>query len=744
METESPQLAIAAQVSLLQKCLSAVSRILRTDGSSLLAAKLLVISRNLHRALGKDGGGDDILTSVGDRLASLRQKLLRRIDRRFKRSSETSSDLVEDMAAFSLATSSLATDVVRHFQHLRLQSIGRSGEKAIDAANRLKVYLNTQREIRSVFPELLQASLKAVAARPLLQDPEISKLTELSLDVYQPWVTSDVKNFTPYSRHENLQHDAAKQLLDSWTEDALKGLLQSIERDVNEIEDVGHLVRVREEVLQLWLSSKRYNSTITGRDILDRLRAPFLQRLSVLSQTNFSKVTEAVQTRLDAALDGWDPNSKTLVVAWELAASTADLSNAAMPFRKAVRDRRHGSGVETTEILDVFEKRWQDVRSFQDVLQSMREVRWDEGVEEDEDSDDEYRAADLLSKRDPQELIEVQKSNTTAFFTAFELYLEKKATADRMDCANPSSPGLFLLRIIREFRSRIPRLLQDINVQISKQLLCSDIVAKIQALLIQETRIFAADDFARVNAKALSLNYRLDSIWEGTPPLPVQLSPTTFKFLRNLVKHMESFGADVWSPDAVELLKSELRQGVAEALKSHISALEQQPIPKTTTNGTNAHAEQDNGAVAVNGHSKSIESNGIEKDMESNSKGHETNGVLSESDTAATSTKEEEPTAPELVPGDKKTDVPPAYDESPEDKTSRLTRNYIQIIFDALYLDYALSAAKPDESADRSLQDVASTLIKKTELAERSVVKLRKSSSEYWRRTYLLFGLLCT
>src|SRR4051794_38878422 len=114
---------LASQLAVLQACPVVISRLLRKGGSSLLAAKILVVSRLLHKALSQTSNAPSLVEKLRYQLASLRRHLLRHIDRQFSNLSPSTSVLVDAMCAFSLATSSSPTDVLRHFTHVRLQAI---------------------------------------------------------------------------------------------------------------------------------------------------------------------------------------------------------------------------------------------------------------------------------------------------------------------------------------------------------------------------------------------------------------------------------------------------------------------------------------------------------------------------------------------------------------------------------------------------------------------------------------------
>ena len=89
----------------------------------MLIAKVLVISRLIHKALGQSKDQPPIVDQLWEKLLSARRKLLRRIDSRLSNTTVESLTLVESMCAYALATSSTPTDVLNHFLKVRLDRV---------------------------------------------------------------------------------------------------------------------------------------------------------------------------------------------------------------------------------------------------------------------------------------------------------------------------------------------------------------------------------------------------------------------------------------------------------------------------------------------------------------------------------------------------------------------------------------------------------------------------------------------
>lgn len=738
---------MASQLSLLQRCLQTVHRTLAKRGSPLLAAKLILISRSLHRNIAKDGD-IPILAGLGDRLATLRQRLLRLLDRRFEKIGGSPADLVADMTAFSLITSSSALDVVRHFQHLRLQTIKSETNENAHPGDRLKAYLRTQQELRAVFPDLLSASLRTVAARPLLQDPLVLESEHLSLDIYLDWISPEVKNFTPYARYKDLQQPESVTLLDTWTDSALSNLLSSVREDVGRIDDVALLVNMRKELIQAWLSSKKYKSRSSARDILDQLRSLFIDRLDSLLKITLHAVVSDVTTTIRSTLDVQDGSEGASQSLWTLSGSSMDFSNAAFALRRSIVDCRHGNMATDSGITAAFDRRWQDVASIQAITKRMRDTRWEDDLD-DEDYDvdaeeDGERIADLLSKNDPSELERVLHDGAGLFMDNLENQIISYGTNYDLECDRLHSTGLKLLRALRELRQRLPVALQDINQEAARKLICQDLVITLHGRLTHQIVIKVEQDLGKLYLRSLQSSHRLTMLWDGTPPVPTQISPGCFRLFRALVKYMETFGADIWSPDVVHGLLRHLDTSVTTLVREQIRRAEEEVGHKTEvllTSGTHSKveiepdenkddAQQGTDEIAAYDQNTANDEN-TTTDLDS-AQSEQANGATKE---AAADTK-------------MMTEKSSEADTAVKIRPSGLSKDhYLQLLFDVLYMINAFSTSQSlatSQEGESSLQSLVTELIGKAEASEGSVTKMTKGASDYWRKTYLLFGLLCT
>jgi hypothetical protein len=197
--------------------------------------------------------------------------------------------------------------------------------------------------------------------------------------------------------------------------------------------------------------------------------------------------------------------------------------------------------------------------------------------------------------------------------------------------------------------------------------------------LYQNIARFVVVDPVKAYIKSLKKPSHLAlTLWDGSPPLPIQPSPCTFRLLAALQKGMEGMGSDLWSTQGVRELKI---IAVAELLPQMQNVrFMKTPAGRGLTNG---HVEADADAE----HSNDITAN----------------------------------------------DIAQVEDGGRE--------RQLQTLFDVQYLSRVLGGRGRDQdesSLDRMIESHREAL----ELDNAAMERLDRYAGEYWKRTYLLFGLL--
>jgi hypothetical protein len=692
-----PRNALASQLAILQRCPTVMSRLLKRGGSSLLAAKVFVLARLTHKTLSQDPDAPPLIDTLRQRLVSLRVKLLSAINKRISSPEREASSLLEDMCAFALATSSTPTDVLNHFHRVRLEAIGWQLEQSSHIKDHVlkavKVLLHTLHESQLIFPKRLAEALAKLKERPLMQQKDVRSISELNFSIHERWMADELRNYTPWPRHDELQKPEADKIIRSWAKQALSTFMETMKLVLSAEHDFGEIMALRKELLEAWPWSDNRLPGLHSVDVVDQLRDLLNGQLSNV----IKECVEELQAIPDAISDALQV-SKTLsardIPLWESPVTSMDYSNGATKFKDTVRERYRGSSDETAAIVVLYNRWIVGITSIKSILKEMRDTRWDDDIGDDLDDLDSRQT--LLSEDDPRVL---EETLTTALADAskkLHTALQEITKSAVEPSAGSPQQIIFILRVIREISQLFISRDRSIAGPALDSTSSSDIIDPLHSALgsfATSASLVAYQRYLGKLTKASVVPTR--ALWEGSPPLPVQPSSSAFKFLRELTKGMASRGADLWSSGAVDAVKGSARNQLASHILNFAS--QNQPIvgEKPATNG---HSEKEDGDELEADEEIKIEDN---KEL--------TNGHAS---------------------------IP----ESP--KNSATKENLTQLLLDALYFQVALSRSEKETANTASFQHAIDTIVSSLEIDSASVSRIRKSAADYWKRTYLIFALL--
>ncbi|KAK5694441.1 hypothetical protein LTR17_024817 [Elasticomyces elasticus] len=589
-----------AQTKVLESTLSASARMMREGGDALTVAKLLVLSRLLHKSVGDSGQASTVIENHGRKLASLRRKLLAFIERSMQRPVTDKTSVARTLCAYALVTSSSAKDVLKHFLQVRLQLIEAKAESHTESAVLLMhdLYRQTLDDARSLFPKLFAESLSHLGKSPLLQDAQLRSLPELSLDVYGVWIAPDVQSFTPWVRHEQLLSSEVHEGLGAWSKHVQQRLLEAVTVYLRTETDAHAVISARKGIVSRYLSLLCASSNNAKSKVVEQLRSVFLDRLKSLAE-DCAREGSFVLDDLDVVRDTTSSIVSTNI--WQLASKDFDGSRGALHLRQAVLQGRHGRDEGVRMLCGRLDSWIERLNAFSDITQRMRSTKWDEADLDFDDLEDGDVLLECLAKEDPETL----------------LFTLRKATSDAVRQIDASVQSAFesggdeklLLRLLRELDRRKRTLTETIGVADDIEVVFADLVPSLHRQLAENV---AARVFERISNSQKKHTVVPVSLWDGLPVLPVQPSPSTYKLLTMLQRTMSDAGTDLWSPAAVTALKSRVEQKLVHQLNSGSSIESEEAMP--TTNGHTNTDEQPNGEVSehadpgrsavVNGESK--------------------------------------------------------------------------------------------------------------------------------------------
>ncbi|KAF2183800.1 hypothetical protein K469DRAFT_667496 [Zopfia rhizophila CBS 207.26] len=676
----------ASQLSVLRNCPVVIGRLLKRGGSHLLAAKVLVISRLLHKALSQSKNKPPFLDQIRDRLSALRRKLLSRIDKQLASTVEEAPVLVQSMCAYSLATSSTPTDVLRHFYHVRMEEIVSSLQHGEDLAKHgmdaLKLCLQTCQDTQAIFPRRLAESLTKLKAQPLIQDPDVRALYELNLDIHDRWIGDEARNYTPWPRHDELQRPEAEKMLNQWSKQAISAFLKGIKTVLSKTDDLKEVASLRQELIETWILSGARMPGLKSANVLDDLRDAMNAQLMTIVRfraQGLQYVVSDLTRTLETLPSNGDAPSISL---WNTSSMPMGIGDGAQAFKSRILNTHQGRDEAVVRVVSTYDKWAESVLEVKGIIKAMKETRWDDTFADDaDDSDDEFSLDSkqtLLSDDDPRSLEEVTQEALSDALRSLQKSMAQIVAQSTSSQDKPSIPqSIFILRAVREIGDRVPRLrVQDKSAPLSTPF-TSEFLKPLHDALATYTIRSAADAYKKALTTAGKSCSRSHILWEGNPPLPVQPSPSAFRFLQHLVKNMGTHGSDLWAPNAVNVMKALASEEVSKIWREALDML-QKGADQVTQN----------------------------KDL---------------------------PDTPESQKQDESSNL----DQSASGNESRREKPK-QLLFDILYIQRYLGTS----NSPAPIEALVNAVHEACGIDDGMLGRLKKNASDYGRKTYLLFALL--
>jgi hypothetical protein len=676
----------ASQLAVLRNAPTVMARLMKKEGSHLLIAKILVISRLLHKALGQAKDKPPIVDQMWEKLLSMRRRLLRRIDKRLASTTGETASLVESMCAFALATSSAPSDVLQHFHKVRIDKMAselkRSDhELAKHGISALKTCIQTCLDTQTIFPRRLAEALTKLKAHPVIKDQDIRGLYELNLDVHDRWIGDEARNYTPWPRHDELQRPEAEKILHRWSKDAIAAFLKGIKRALEGEDRLKEVANLRQELIETWILSGSRMAGVKSTNVLDDLRDTMNEKLESIVRDR-TQGLQNVMSQLTTQLDDFASTDLVKLSLWNTIGNSSDLSSGAQNFKSTILNIHQGRDQHVNGLTSAFDKWMDSVLEVRGIVKSMKEARWDDTFADDVDDDSDDDLGDskqtLLSDDDPRLLEEVTQEALSEALRDLGSNLAKMVKSSIADSDGDSiHKAVFVLRVVREIGDRIPRLkLQDRSTALASPF-TPDTLQSLYLVLAANVTSPTTQGYSSSLATAWKNISNNHILWEGSPPLPAQPSPSAFRFLRELNNSMAALGSDLWAPACVAVLKKMVAKEAKDIIQEYVTL---------NKGSTTTEDERDDTDTAADGDSHTAE-------------------------------------------------IPQPSSSSPELQTRRLK----QLVFDALYIQRFV--ATPDDGKDELVDwmqrpDVADVV------DAAAVTRLKKNASDYAKKTYLLFALL--
>jgi hypothetical protein len=693
---DAEEVGWSARMKVLDMCGVVAGKLLRknVDGHAkspdgrgknlVLAAKVLVLSRLLMKSVLESASrrSADEKASVEDvkrKLDSLRRRLSGAIKRTLEKTVADSqrTGLIQALSAYSLANSSGAKDVLWYFLRVRGDALALTLEPSADPRQdsqailrSLELYTKTMLDVQALVPRRLSEALADLKMKPLLKDEALRDLEGLRLNVCEKWFGDEILFFIPYIRHDDIEGEYAVSMLKGWAKKASEVALDGLTKLLERMAEFKTVVDLRTEILEIWIKEGGKAKGFDPSVFLDGLRKVINDRMVQLLESRVSKL-HLVTTEIEATLGSWTKGiTDKHESLWDDTMLEMEISNGAALFKQGVLARTHGRNDAVSRAFRGYQTWRHLVDEIIVVLEQLKKQRWDDDLEDIEDDLSLESRNALLSTEDPQMLQDHLDESLSKAYTALH---EKIASliAAYEDSEYVGQISVYVLRMIRDIRSELPK-------NVSLQTFGLSLVPALHERLAKTTSWTSLEIFGGTFTRK-SVAGR--ALWEGDPELPVQPSPSTFKFLHCLLLDMAKAGADLWSPRAIRVLKQNLR---AELGQRWTAALKVQEVKDSTQ----VNGKATNGEVDEEHQDRPIEQEHIPTVIEHNN----TKEVLKQS------------------------------------------------LFDVLVLQSALDLS--ELAAEDELKVLEATIHSKLDLDPGSRKRLQQVAKEYWKRTSLLFGLL--
>ncbi|KAG0648296.1 hypothetical protein D0Z07_5396 [Hyphodiscus hymeniophilus] len=685
-----------ARMKILGMCEIVVGTLLRRrtqtgqegKGKNLVtAAKAWVLSRLLAKSLSdsstrRSKEDNDLLEESKRKLATLRRRILRAIERTLGRTSgeDNRDDLVLALCAYSLATSSGTKDVLRHFLRIRGEAITLAFEDEHESKSEttavlraLELYTRTLLDVQALVPRRLSQALASLKTKPLLKDQTIRDLEELRLDVCERWFGDEILYFTPYNRHDDLEGSQAVETLKGWAKKADEVLLQGLAKVLHGVREFKAVVELRTKILEVWIKDGGKAKGFDPSSMLDGLRRVINDRMVDLLESRVSKL-HLVGTEIEASLGAWRPGFTDVHQSlWDEEMLEMGISNGANLFKHSIVSRTYGRSDAVSRAVKGYQMWRHLIDEVNTVLDQLKKQRWDDDLEDIEDDLSLESRNTLLSTEDPNMLQDQLDLNLEKAYSALHQSISSHLAIYK-DSEHIGQISMYILRILRDIRSELPK-----NPSLQKFGL--SLVPSLHEVLASTT---AAESIHYFSKRFTRKRVAGRGLWEGSPEMPVQPSPATFKFHHSLVQSMAQVGADLWSPAAVGVLKRHLRSEISRQWNEYLELSKEKAASQAN--------EVKSNDTATDGGAESPDTSEPSQ-----------NGTNEVADT------------------EKQNDI------------------LIQSLFDIFVLQSSLEVTPATED---ELQLLANTVELKVALEPPVKKRLHNAAREYWRRTGLLFGLL--
>ncbi|POS83790.1 hypothetical protein EPUL_005512, partial [Erysiphe pulchra] len=595
-EKQIEQLQWFARLKALNLQILAVGKLLRKNETGndrdiretplILAVKIQAVSTLLLRSVEELGFQESEscqqkVREMRKKLDTLNLKLLDAIEKALKRDIKNSQEsIIQSLTAFSLTTNSDIIDVLKYFLDLREEVVANyftedSQNMSTGVVKAIILFAWTLLDTPIIFSKGLSENLSNLKLEPFLKDKSIRDIEELRLDEFENWFSEAVLCYRPCINHKNLDKSLTASILKGWQTKTSQLLLQKLSNLIENQADLKTLIDLRNKIFKAWIKEGENIENFDVLAFLKELRNIINDRIFGIIQQRCKGLLHFFE-EIKITVASWEPGvTDKQASLWDKSILEMDVNNGADLFKKSIIARTNGRNDAVSRVFLSYQKWRESIDEILLYIDQMKSQKWNsdyEGIEEDMNI---IAMCDMFNIEDSQLLQQHLDHGLSKAFKGMQEGIESLLASNEKN-TNLGQISVYIFRIIRDIRSNLP---PNNDIQGFGITIFDFLYDKLALTVIGDSVVVFIKAFEkqRITGRVL---------WEGDPELTVQPSPAAFKFLYNLVIVMSKTGQDLWTPNAILVLKRMLSD---QLIRRWNEALEEKSIDEE--NPTNIESQ---------------------------------------------------------------------------------------------------------------------------------------------------------
>ena len=566
--------SVQAVLQLLSKCPLVTSGLLNKKTSLLLAAKLLAISRHLISVVRKQQvGADQVYPELRSREASLDEisrRLKVRLDGYLARTSGSTTEIAQVLAAQALVRDQGASQVISRFQDLRIKKLHTIFKQTTSRHQRCEIalhhLLDSLNQIHAFRDGVLSKTWRGISQNAVLVDPLVLQITELNLSALQSQLPPEITGYR-LRFSGSVAYDVDAEGFNQRISDAFCRELRTVLKDCTSLPEAFDLRNSLLHARPNHGSRSAYNKSMfqTVMRLFDEWLTQHVtdeaRRLDEVLETFETVIadTSSVPAQKDSSIHSpWHPS---------LAPSSSSLNHE--DYMQSIVRTSQGYTDQLSSIVEKLDAYVMRIHATRRSIASTRQHHVDQSDSDSEDDTESETENDGAGSPRPgkrrtsatkgPKLLSAMEDSTTQAIIEMRNRLEGFLTEELEKEPETSKIGI-LIRSEREISRRLKLLQPQVELnpfKPSEQLL---------SLLVERTISEPMATLRRGYVRSIRSPVAR-KLWVGEPAKPSLPSSAMFRFLTDLTNAMSIVGQDLRTGFFRQMLHRAVRRAVEDILE---------------------------------------------------------------------------------------------------------------------------------------------------------------------------------